>query len=94
MARSAKWAIVKYHFENNKFFKNKMEGSLPESWDEIPFMEKKDFQNDINKLLSIGYSKIVTYQIRQVLAVHLCFLQKIRGPFYGLGPYKKQVQLA
>ena len=52
-----KWAIAKYHFENNEFFKNKVKGSLPESWDEIPFMEKKDFQNDINKLLSIGYSK-------------------------------------
>ena len=36
-----KWAIFKYNFENNKFFKNKMKGSLPESLDEIPFMKRR-----------------------------------------------------
>ena len=25
-----KWAMFKYHFENNEFFKNKVKGSFPE----------------------------------------------------------------
>ena len=64
-----------------------MKGSLPESWDEIPFMEKKDFQNDISKLLSIGYSKKNCYISNTSGSSGTpMFFAKIRRPILWIGP--------
>ncbi len=38
----ARWEIVKYHFENNQFYKKHI-GKLPEVWDQLPLVDKEDF---------------------------------------------------
>lgn len=52
-----KWEIVKYHFENNEFYKNKIGKSLPEKWEDIPIIKKTDYQNSGFKLISDSIEK-------------------------------------
>lgn len=56
-----KWSIAKHHYENNTFYKAKVGPSFPYNWEDLPIMEKSDYQDDFEKLLSNGYSKKNTY---------------------------------
>lgn len=52
-----KWEITFFHFKNNTFYNSKLGSKVPDRWNEIPILEKKDFQIDINKLISDGFKK-------------------------------------
>ena len=53
-----RWDIVKYHFNNNPFYKNKLGGiNFPSNWHDLPIIEKADFQGNIEEFLSTGYNK-------------------------------------
>jgi phenylacetate-CoA ligase len=56
-----KWEIAKYHFNNTPYYKQKVGKFLPDNWEDLPIMKKSDYQNNIVKLLSKGYTKRNTY---------------------------------
>ena len=56
-----KWVLARFHYKNNNFYNMKINGHLPEYWEQLPIMRKKDYQIDINKLLTNGYTKKNTY---------------------------------
>ena len=56
-----KWQIARYHYENNPFYRKKVASNFPDKWGELPIMEKSDYQDDLEKLLSKGYTRKNTY---------------------------------
>jgi len=56
-----KWSIAKHHYDNNPFYRNKVGNYFPDKWEDIPIMEKSDYQDDLEKLLSKGYTRKNTY---------------------------------
>ncbi len=53
--------IVKYHLENNPFYKSFIGNTSTDSWKDIPIMQKKDLQISLQKRLSKGYSSKSCY---------------------------------
>jgi len=51
-----KWEIVKFHYNNNEFYKGKIGKHLPEKWEDLPAITKKDLQKPLPQLLSKGYT--------------------------------------
>ena len=51
-----KWSIVKYHFNENPFYKNKIGKNIPTKWEDLPIITKSEFQVDLKKLLSNKYN--------------------------------------
>ncbi len=51
-----KQEIVKYHFENNKFYKGLIGDTLPAKWEDLPVLNKKDLQQPLQQRLSNGYT--------------------------------------
>jgi len=56
-----KWFIAKFHYQNNNFYKSKIGDHLPNKWEELPIMNKGDYQIDIKRLLSNSYTLKNTY---------------------------------
>jgi len=48
--------ILNYHFENNNFYRNHLKGIFPSSWDKIPILEKKNYQLNLESMLSKKYT--------------------------------------
>ena len=42
-----RWNIAKFHHQNNQFYQNIIGPSFPNEWDQLPIMEKTDFQNRV-----------------------------------------------
>lgn len=51
-----KWEIVKHHFQHNPLYKSLLNDNLPDSWEELPVMTKKDLQKPLKERLSRGYN--------------------------------------
>ncbi len=49
--------ILKFHFENNEYYKNILDGQLPKNWNDVPILTKKDLQAPLSNRLSKGYEK-------------------------------------
>ncbi|HMS64793.1 MAG TPA: phenylacetate--CoA ligase family protein [Ignavibacteria bacterium] len=47
-----KWDIVKYHFDNNEFYKKKLGKNIPENWNELPVLSKGDYQYTEERTIS------------------------------------------
>lgn len=47
--------IVKFHFQNNEFYRKLVGNSLPDDWESLPIMTKSDYQKPLEERLSIGY---------------------------------------
>ena len=56
-----KWKIARYHFDNNNYYRKKVKNNFPDKWEDLPMMKKSDYQDDLKKILSRGYSKKNTY---------------------------------
>ena len=56
-----KWKIARYHYVNNPFYRKKVGKHFPERWEDLPIMKKSDYQDDLEKLLSKGYTRKNTY---------------------------------
>lgn len=56
-----KWRIARYHYDNNLVYQKKVGGSFPDKWEDLPLMQKSDYQDKLPKLLSNGYSTENTY---------------------------------
>ena len=48
--------IIEFHFENNQFYRNLVGDKLPEKWEDLPVLTKKDLQQPLEQRLSKGYS--------------------------------------
>ena len=53
--------IVKYHFENNEFYRSRFKDKLPERWEDIPLLVKTDYQKSGYNLISKPYTKKEIY---------------------------------
>ena len=51
-----KWDIAKFHHEKNYFYRSKINGKFPNTWEDLPILCKSDYQSDFVKILSNGYS--------------------------------------
>ncbi|MBA4283799.1 MAG: AMP-binding protein [Candidatus Puniceispirillum sp.] len=49
-----KWDLVKFHHEHNPLYKKLVGKHLPNSWNELPIIKKKDLQQNPELLLSEG----------------------------------------
>jgi len=56
-----KWVIAKHHYDNNPFYRKKVGKYFPDVWEDLPIMGKSDYQDDLEKLLSKGYTRKNTY---------------------------------
>ncbi len=57
----ARWDIFNHHFNNNIHYKSRLGNSMPSKWEEIPITTKSDLQNNIDILLTSGFSKDQLY---------------------------------
>ena len=73
--------IARYHYENNKFYKKIVGENFPNNWGDLPILEKRNYQKNINNCLSKNLSQIYIYQTPLVLQVILFILQKINFVF-------------
>lgn len=48
--------IVKFHFDNNSFYRDLVGNKLPEKWEDLPVLTKKNLQQPLEKRLSKGYT--------------------------------------
>ncbi len=53
--------IIDFHLQNNTYYHSFLGKSSVENWDEIPIMQKKDFQKLLSERLSKGYSEKTVY---------------------------------
>lgn len=56
-----KWAIAKYHLQYNPVYRQKLQGLLPERWEQLPIIKKADFFQPIEQILSSDYSPDTVY---------------------------------
>ena len=55
--KKIKWKIAFFHFTHNKEYRNKVGPIFPDKWEDLPVMEKKDYQNSWDNILTKGYSE-------------------------------------
>lgn len=53
-AVNSRWEIVKYHFNHNYLYKKLLNGRIPENWEDLPVMTKRDLQKPLKERLSKG----------------------------------------
>ncbi|HMQ48392.1 MAG TPA: hypothetical protein PKA00_13430 [Saprospiraceae bacterium] len=56
-----KWAIAKYHLQYNPIYRQKLQGQLPQHWDQLPVIKKADFFQPMEQLLASDYSPDTVY---------------------------------
>lgn len=52
-----KWGIVQHHFENNWLYRQLLNHQLPQEWENLPVMTKKDLQKPLTDRLSNGFNQ-------------------------------------
>jgi phenylacetate-CoA ligase len=58
----ARWAIARFHAAHNAFYGNRIGGSLPSRWEDLPVFTKRDYQAPLPTLLSEGYTPKSVYR--------------------------------
>ncbi|MBP9192954.1 MAG: phenylacetate--CoA ligase family protein [Ignavibacteria bacterium] len=56
-----RWEIVKYHFDNNEFYRSRFGDKLPERWEDIPLLVKTDYQKSGYNVISKTFDKKEVY---------------------------------
>ncbi|HUT89236.1 MAG TPA: hypothetical protein VMY37_07055 [Thermoguttaceae bacterium] len=56
-----RWEIVRYHYQNNPFYRAKIGSRLPSEWDSLPVITKADLQQPLCKLLPVGITRRQLY---------------------------------
>lgn len=49
------WEHVQYHYQHNPFYKQVIGNKLPDSFEQLPILTKKDLQRPMSELLSEGF---------------------------------------
>ena len=50
-----KWKIAKYHYLNTDFYRKKIGRNFPDKWEDLPILNKKDYQLGLENVLSNEY---------------------------------------
>lgn len=50
-----KWEVVRHHFQHNSLYRQILSNKLPQNWNELPVMTKKDLQKPLKERLSQGF---------------------------------------
>lgn len=53
-SQEAAWGIARFHHRNNPLYREKLPGSLPARWEDLPVMTKADFQKESRLILTDG----------------------------------------
>jgi len=56
-----RWRIARHHYEHNDLYRAKVGPHFPDHWEDLPIMHKSDYQIDLAKMLSRGYTRQNTY---------------------------------
>ena len=56
-----RWKVFNHHLKNNDFYNNFLNGKSFENWEDIPIINKSDFQTNLSNILSNGYNKKNVY---------------------------------
>ncbi|MBI89197.1 MAG: AMP-binding protein [Candidatus Marinimicrobia bacterium] len=56
-----KWKMARHHYKYNQNYKDKVGGNFPVKWEDLPIMEKNDYQQPIENLISKNYLKSKLY---------------------------------
>jgi phenylacetate-CoA ligase len=56
-----RWETARYHFTHNRFYKNKTGNKFPEIWEDLPVLQKSDYQNSAFSIISDTYNKKELY---------------------------------
>lgn len=56
-----KWEIAKYHYLNTDFYRKKIGKKFPDKWEDLPILNKKDYQLGLKNLLSNEYKNKSIY---------------------------------
>src|ERR1700690_2600845 len=51
---AAAWEIARFHALHNPLYRSKLGGPLPLRWEDLPVMEKQDYQADLGTILTDG----------------------------------------
>ncbi|MDQ6761117.1 MAG: phenylacetate--CoA ligase family protein, partial [Bacteroidota bacterium] len=51
-----RWDIVKFHYENNPFYKNIFQEKLPERWTDLPVITKAMIQKPLPEMITPQFS--------------------------------------
>lgn len=46
------WSIVRHHYNNNSFYRKKVGAVLPDKWEDLPILTKKDLQRPIKEVIA------------------------------------------
>jgi|SRR5690606_9898852 len=49
--------IVQYHYNNNSFYRSLVGDKLPDKWEDLPILTKRDLQRPLKERLSKGFSE-------------------------------------
>jgi len=47
--------IARHHYSTNQFYRKKVKGDFPAKWDDLPILEKTDYQVPLDEMLADGY---------------------------------------
>lgn len=56
------WAMASFHHQHNRMYRGLVGNALPERWEDLPVMTKKDLQQPLSNTLSTGYQDGNTYR--------------------------------
>jgi phenylacetate-CoA ligase len=48
------WKMAQYHYDNNEFYKRKVGKYLPNRWEDLPLITKKDLQKPLHEIMNKG----------------------------------------
>lgn len=51
-----RWAIARYHYDTNPFYRKHVGNTFPNEWDDLPIITKKDLQAPLESLISQDFS--------------------------------------
>lgn len=54
--QKAAFAIARHHYKSNPFYRNKVGDSFPTRWEDLPIMEKQDYQIPLDAMLGDGFA--------------------------------------
>jgi phenylacetate-CoA ligase len=52
--RNTAWDIIKHHYRNNDFYRQKVGAHLPQQWEDLPIITKKDLQKPLKEIVTKG----------------------------------------
>lgn len=56
-----RWLVAQYHYKNNASYQKKINNDFPSKWESLPIMEKSDYQEDLELMLSHSYNSKNVY---------------------------------